>query len=139
MSYGGSITGLLLPLLLLSALQSPPSCTIALPDLTLRFNANGQFKILQVPTRSVSLHPSFFLLNQTFCTYQVADQHYANGAASACLDVLPSELDGCSDLNTTAFIDRVIAAEKPDLIVFSGANGEHCRLYQRVSFYLFLP
>ncbi|XP_010444194.1 PREDICTED: probable inactive purple acid phosphatase 29 [Camelina sativa] len=65
----------------------------------LRFGANGEFKILQV-----------------------ADMHFANGATTPCLDVLPSQIAHCSDLNTTTFMSRVIAAEKPDLIVFTGDN-----------------
>ncbi|CAN8264557.1 unnamed protein product [Cochlearia groenlandica] len=65
----------------------------------LRFGVNGEFKILQV-----------------------ADMHFANGATTRCLDVLPSERSHCSDLNTTVFMTRVIAAEKPDLIVFTGDN-----------------
>uniref|UniRef100_A0A7C9DKE3 Acid phosphatase n=1 Tax=Opuntia streptacantha TaxID=393608 RepID=A0A7C9DKE3_OPUST len=66
---------------------------------TLRFNTKGELKILQV-----------------------ADMHYANGKSTACLDVLPNQVEGCSDLNTTAFIERMIKAEKPDLIVFTGDN-----------------
>ncbi|KAL8137593.1 hypothetical protein V2J09_003594 [Rumex salicifolius] len=65
----------------------------------LRFNKNGKFKILQV-----------------------ADMHYANGKSTACLNVLPTQVHGCSDLNTTAFIQRMIRAENPDLIVFTGDN-----------------
>ncbi|KAF3547221.1 hypothetical protein DY000_02005985 [Brassica cretica] len=65
----------------------------------LSFGVNGQFKILQM-----------------------ADMHYANGASTGCLDVLSSQKAHCSDLNTTAFMSRVIAAEKPDLIVFTGDN-----------------
>ncbi|CAH8346450.1 unnamed protein product [Eruca vesicaria subsp. sativa] len=65
----------------------------------LSFSVNGQFKILQV-----------------------ADMHYANGATTRCQNVLPSQLAHCSDLNTTAFMSRVIATEKPDLIVFTGDN-----------------
>lgn len=65
----------------------------------LRFNAKGEFKILQV-----------------------ADMHYGNGKSTECLDVLPNQVKGCSDLNTTAFIERMIKAEKPDLIVFTGDN-----------------
>ncbi|KAH0922912.1 hypothetical protein HID58_022930 [Brassica napus] len=65
----------------------------------LSFGVNGQFKILQV-----------------------ADMHYANGATTRCQNVLSSQLAHCSDLNTTAFMSRVIAAEKPDLIVFTGDN-----------------
>ncbi|XP_004510621.2 probable inactive purple acid phosphatase 29 [Cicer arietinum] len=65
----------------------------------LRFDQNGEFKILQV-----------------------ADMHYANGKNTLCLDVLPSQNISCSDLNTTAFIQRMILAEKPNLIVFTGDN-----------------
>ena len=65
----------------------------------LRFGRNGEFKILQV-----------------------ADMHFANGATTRCLDVLPTQKAHCSDLNTTVFMTRVIAAEKPDLIVFTGKN-----------------
>lgn len=70
-----------------------------LPTLPLRFNENGQFKILQV-----------------------ADMHYANGAVTSCEDVLPSEFPSCSDLNTSAFLTRMIQSEKPDFIVFTGDN-----------------
>nr|GME17651.1 probable inactive purple acid phosphatase 29 [Ipomoea batatas] len=66
----------------------------------LRFDAkNGQFRILQV-----------------------ADMHYADGKATHCLDVLPQQEASCSDLNTTAFIHRMILAENPHLIVFTGDN-----------------
>ncbi|GMH19399.1 hypothetical protein Nepgr_021240 [Nepenthes gracilis] len=65
----------------------------------LRFKSNGEFKILQV-----------------------ADMHYADGETTPCLDVLPSQVNGCSDLNTTAFVERLIRAENPDLIVFTGDN-----------------
>jgi hypothetical protein len=48
--------------------------------------------------------------------------HFGNGATTRCLDVVP---DGggalCSDLNTTRFLRRLIEAEKPDLIAFTGA------------------
>ena len=63
----------------------------------LRFGKNGEFKILQV-----------------------ADMHYANGKTTKCLDVLPSQEASCTDLNTTVFIERMISAEKPNLIVFTG-------------------
>ncbi|XP_018487251.1 probable inactive purple acid phosphatase 29 [Raphanus sativus] len=66
----------------------------------LSFGLNGQFKILQV-----------------------ADMHYANGKSTWCSDVsLIQYWFSCSDLNTIAFMSRVIAAEKPDLIVFTGDN-----------------
>ncbi|KAG0589644.1 hypothetical protein KC19_1G036100 [Ceratodon purpureus] len=63
----------------------------------LRFNSDGTFKILQV-----------------------ADMHFAQGAQSQCFDVSSSH--HCSDLNTTFFIERLLAAEKPDLVVFTGDN-----------------
>jgi hypothetical protein len=48
--------------------------------------------------------------------------HFGNGAATRCRDVAP-EVGGarCSDLNTTRFLRRVIEAERPDLIAFTGA------------------
>ncbi|KAE8700963.1 putative inactive purple acid phosphatase 29 [Hibiscus syriacus] len=61
------------------------------PPPKLRFSRNGVFKILQV-----------------------ADMHYADGRTTPCEDVLPSQVQGCSDLNTTAFVHRMIEAEKPD-------------------------
>ncbi|XP_042066999.1 probable inactive purple acid phosphatase 29 isoform X2 [Salvia splendens] len=66
----------------------------------LKFNAKqGEFKILQV-----------------------ADMHFGDGKRTACLDVLPRQAPSCSDLNTTAFIRRMILAERPNLIVFTGDN-----------------
>jgi len=44
--------------------------------------------------------------------------HFAQGAQSECFDVSTSH--HCSDLNTTSFIERLLAAEKPDLVVFTG-------------------
>lgn len=69
------------------------------PAPALRFGNDGVFKIVQV-----------------------ADMHYANGATTTCQDVLPEQVHTCSDLNTTAFLKRVIADEKPNLLVFSGDN-----------------
>ncbi|KAL7193965.1 hypothetical protein ACSBR2_025576 [Camellia fascicularis] len=69
------------------------------PDLPLRFRADGTFKILQV-----------------------ADLHYGNGIVTRCRDVLDSEFDHCSDLNSTMFLKRMIEAEKPDFIAFTGDN-----------------
>ncbi|XP_071717181.1 probable inactive purple acid phosphatase 29 [Rutidosis leptorrhynchoides] len=52
--------------------------------------------------------------------------HYADGSKSGCKDVLPNQFDpqeeNCSDLMTSRFIERMIEAEKPDLIVFTGDN-----------------
>ncbi|KAG5594403.1 hypothetical protein H5410_035635 [Solanum commersonii] len=69
------------------------------PHLPLRFRSDGTFKILQV-----------------------ADMHYGNGMVTRCRDVLESEFNFCSDLNTTHFLRKMIHIEKPDLIVFTGDN-----------------
>ncbi|KAI3841290.1 hypothetical protein MKW98_007771 [Papaver atlanticum] len=69
------------------------------PNLPLRFNYDGTFKILQI-----------------------ADMHYANGKMTRCKDVLASEFEYCSDLNTTLFVKRMIEAERPDFIAFTGDN-----------------
>lgn len=50
----------------------------------------------------------------------MADIHYGNGILTRCRDVLPSEFDHCSDLNSTRFLKRMIDAEKPDFIAFTG-------------------
>ncbi|RAL38285.1 unnamed protein product [Cuscuta campestris] len=60
--------------------------------------------------------------NGEFRILQVADMHYAGGEATSCEDILPQQVASCSDLNTTAFIRRMILAEKPHLIVFTGDN-----------------
>ncbi|KAM5553674.1 putative inactive purple acid phosphatase 28 [Rosa sericea] len=69
------------------------------PNLPLRFRSDGTFKILQV-----------------------ADMHYGNGGLTRCRDVLDSEFAGCSDRNTSLFLKRMIEAEKPDFIAFTGDN-----------------
>jgi predicted MPP superfamily phosphohydrolase len=54
-----------------------------------------------------------------------ADMHYQNGEASeqTCSDLTPEQKRWpCSDLNTTAFMNRVLDEEKPDLVVFLGDN-----------------
>ena len=68
-----------------------------LAERPLRFGKGGSFKILQV-----------------------ADMHYGDGKTTPCGDVFSYQMATCSDLNTTAFIKRMILAEKPDLIVFTG-------------------
>ncbi|KAK4356430.1 hypothetical protein RND71_025401 [Anisodus tanguticus] len=60
--------------------------------------------------------------NGEFRILQVADMHYGDGKTTPCEDVLPEQMHSCSDLNTTAFILRMIHAEKPHLIVFTGDN-----------------
>lgn len=69
------------------------------PDLPLRFRYDGTFKILQV-----------------------ADMHYGMGKVTRCRDVMATEFKYCSDLNTTRFLKRIIEAEKPDFIAFTGDN-----------------
>uniref|UniRef100_A0A2P2KAJ6 Phosphatase DCR2 n=1 Tax=Rhizophora mucronata TaxID=61149 RepID=A0A2P2KAJ6_RHIMU len=113
------------------------------PDLPLRFRSDGTFKILQV---FVSLFLGFLVLNvlfNCFCKWvfdfevvllilnieQVADMHYGTGVLTRCRDVLSSEFDYCSDLNTTRFLNRMIQHEKPDFIAFTGpADGMDTRL-----------
>ncbi|XP_042432038.1 probable inactive purple acid phosphatase 28 isoform X1 [Zingiber officinale] len=68
-------------------------------ELPLRFRSDGSFKILQV-----------------------ADMHYGNGLVTRCRDVLPSESSRCTDVNSTVFLKRMIEAERPDLIAFTGDN-----------------
>ncbi|KAL2609266.1 hypothetical protein R1flu_027839 [Riccia fluitans] len=68
-------------------------------DRILRFSEQGTFKILQV-----------------------ADMHYGNGASTGCSDLTATQMPFCSDLNTTAFVRRLIHEESPDLIVFTGDN-----------------
>ncbi|KAL6524923.1 putative inactive purple acid phosphatase 29 [Orobanche minor] len=57
-----------------------------------------------------------------FRILQVADMHFADGKKTPCEDVFPQQMKTCSDLNTTAFIRRLIRAEKPHFIVFTGDN-----------------
>lgn len=46
--------------------------------------------------------------------------HFGMGSITRCKDVLDSEFEYCSDLNTTRFLRRMIEAERPDLIAFTG-------------------
>lgn len=46
--------------------------------------------------------------------------HFGNGKLTPCRDVLDSDYAGCSDLNTTRFLERMIQLEKPDFVVFTG-------------------
>ncbi|XP_037406046.1 probable inactive purple acid phosphatase 29 [Triticum dicoccoides] len=53
--------------------------------------------------------------------------HYADGRSTACEDVMPEQVAGCSDLNITAFLYRVIRTEDPDLVIFTAAQAAHGR------------
>ncbi|KAJ3696256.1 hypothetical protein LUZ60_001633 [Juncus effusus] len=79
--------------------QNAPVRVKKLPELPLRFRHDGSFKILQV-----------------------ADMHFGNGLATRCRDIPQTESLFCTDLNTTHFLTRLILAEKPDLVVFTGDN-----------------
>jgi len=46
--------------------------------------------------------------------------HFGNGMITRCRDVPSAEAAWCSDLNTTRFLRRMIRAEDPDLVVFTG-------------------
>ncbi|KAM1230912.1 hypothetical protein ACFX13_041746 [Malus domestica] len=94
------VAAALLPIWVLAAAkQQNHHLQRGIGDKKLTFGTDGQFKILQV-----------------------ADMHYGNGKTTPCKDVLPSQFATCSDLNTTAFVRRMIEAEKPNLIVFTGDN-----------------
>ncbi|XP_049379033.1 probable inactive purple acid phosphatase 29 isoform X4 [Solanum stenotomum] len=96
-----SSTKLFLILIFLSSFQlCKASGEVINPFTKLRFDGkNGEFRILQV-----------------------ADMHYGDGKTTPCKNVLPQQMSSCSDLNTTDFIFRLINAEKPHLIVFTGDN-----------------
>ncbi|KAL0308276.1 UNVERIFIED_CONTAM: putative inactive purple acid phosphatase 28 [Sesamum radiatum] len=58
----------------------------------------------------------------TFKILQVADMHFGNGKVTRCRDVLESEFEYCSDLNTTRFLEKMIQLENPDFVAFTGDN-----------------
>lgn len=72
----------------------------------------------------------------TFKVMQIADLHLSTGVGT-CRDPWPSRFTGeCqADPKTFEFLDRVIADERPDLIVLSGdqLDGEHSPDAQSVS------
>lgn len=53
---------------------------------------------------------------------QVADMHFGNGKLTPCRDVLESKF-GCSDLNTTWFLERMLQLENPDFVAFTGIES----------------
>lgn len=59
----------------------------------------------------------------SFKIVQIADMHIQNGVLSGCVDITDEQKKyPCSDLNTTAFINRMILKEDPDLVIFTGDN-----------------
>lgn len=49
--------------------------------------------------------------------------HFGNGKLTRCRDVLESEFEYCSDLNTTRFLEKMIQLENPDFVAFTGVYG----------------
>ncbi|CAA6673699.1 unnamed protein product [Spirodela intermedia] len=85
------------------------------------------------PLRSLSSSPCSLKVLLLLCSFllatvsegsSVAKLRFArrSGKFKILQNVLPAEQRGCSDLNTTAFLRRLILAEKPNLIVFTGDN-----------------
>jgi hypothetical protein len=62
--------------------------------------------------------------------------HFGNGMMTRCRDVLESEFEYCSDLNTTRFLKRMLEAEKPDFIAFTGTLFSS--LFNRIWVFIFL-
>ncbi|KAL3644153.1 putative inactive purple acid phosphatase 28 [Castilleja foliolosa] len=85
------------------------------PKLTIDYNQNARHKKL-APT------PLRFRADGTFKILQVADMHFGNGKLTRCRDVLESEFEYCSDLNTTRFLEKMIQIESPDFVAFTGDN-----------------
>lgn len=60
--------------------------------------------------------------------------HYGNGLLTRCRDVLESEFEQCSDLNTTQFLRRLIEVEKPDFVAFTGQCVCVCVFFSVMSY-----
>ncbi|XP_057978820.1 probable inactive purple acid phosphatase 28 isoform X6 [Malania oleifera] len=116
-----------------SVMESPARhCAISILYLTFIFSIlyllqTLVFSKLIVGIQSVTVKksatlPLRFRADGTFKILQVADMHYANGVMTRCRDVLTSDFKYCSDLNTTRFVRRMIDAEKPDFLAFTGDN-----------------
>lgn len=84
---------------LLSAAQLSAAAYLEPPAATLRYGADGKFKVLQF-----------------------ADMHFENGLNTTCSEVAKDEEKYCTDMNTTVFLAAALQLEKPDLVVFSGDN-----------------
>ncbi|ONK59151.1 uncharacterized protein A4U43_C08F3510 [Asparagus officinalis] len=107
-------------LVLLFLILLSPSATECRVERTSNPNISGENP---GPGVSVASGLRFGKSNGEFKILQVADMHFADGKKTKCLDVLEAQVSTCSDLNTTAFIYRLLArAEKPDLLLFTGDN-----------------
>ncbi|KAL6560141.1 putative inactive purple acid phosphatase 28 [Orobanche hederae] len=85
------------------------------PKLTVNYHQNARLK-------KVAPAPLRFRADGTFKILQVADMHFGNGKLTRCRDVLESELNYCSDLNTTRLLEKMIQLENPDFVAFTGDN-----------------
>eukprot|EP00899_Mesostigma_viride_P006040 jgi/Mesvir1/15437/Mv06621-RA.1 len=64
-----------------------------------------------------------FAEDGTFKLLVIGDMHYSEGVNARCRDLPPWKLKfPCSDKNTTAFLERLINTEAPNLVVFTGDN-----------------
>ncbi|KAK6147413.1 hypothetical protein DH2020_018325 [Rehmannia glutinosa] len=84
------------------------------PKLTVNHQNARVKRVAQAPLR--------FRSDGTFKILQVADMHFGNGKLTRCRDVLESEYNYCSDMNTTRFLEKMIQLEKPDFVAFTGDN-----------------
>lgn len=87
-------------------------------------NSSGSFSFrllhLELMGTNQICYYFYFLWCCEFHVKQVADMHYGMGKVTRCRDVTATEFKYCSDLNTTRFLKRIIEAEKPDFIAFTG-------------------
>nr|KYP46731.1 putative inactive purple acid phosphatase 28 [Cajanus cajan] len=70
-------------------------------------------------------HRNLFLRNETVRIKKISDlplRFRSDGTFKILRDVLASEFEFCSDLNTTRFLKRIIQAENPHFIAFTGDN-----------------
>eukprot|EP00735_Rhodelphis_limneticus_P003047 TRINITY_DN1423_c0_g1::TRINITY_DN1423_c0_g1_i1::g.27128::m.27128 TRINITY_DN1423_c0_g1::TRINITY_DN1423_c0_g1_i1::g.27128 ORF type:complete len:383 (-),score=122.12,sp/Q9FMK9/PPA29_ARATH/39.95/2e-81,Metallophos/PF00149.23/2.9e-14,Metallophos_2/PF12850.2/9.4e-07 TRINITY_DN1423_c0_g1_i1:400-1506(-) len=67
----------------------------------------------------VNGYPVLQMAKDSFKIVQFADLHFRNMEDGKCQSILP-EQEPCNSFNTTAFMARVLDAEKPDFAVFTG-------------------
>ncbi|KAL3825626.1 hypothetical protein ACJIZ3_021655 [Penstemon smallii] len=108
------IQSLIYIILIASSLHLLHTLLIINPNLTVNHQNATIKKVAPLPMR--------FRSDGTFKILQVADMHYGNGKMTRCRDVLDSEFNYCSDLNTTLFLQKMIQLENPDFIAFTGDN-----------------